>query len=304
MTYDLSELKNILLSEAEGGELIAIQPGGNYGDNLIYKGFNKFIDGLNINKIEFGGGEFRHDGFSGSVPSINPTTNVRWVLNQMKYLRKMVSKNPSAIYIHGGGNFNDLWNIGIQCYRSACRYFDCPIIIGPQSVKFDSTDIRNVFESCGNQTYLFCRENQSYNLIHHMTKELENLDTYIEDDTAFYLRNEDLSDEKNKDLSDNENNYTLLSFRSDQESCRPTIERVLDPPIRVQDISKSAESLSDFVTIARNAKKIYTDRLHVAILGTILGKNISFYDNSYHKNRGVYELSLHSNPNVQFQYLR
>jgi len=43
-----------------------------------------------------------------------------------------------------------------------------------------------------------------------------------------------------------------------------------------------------------NASTIITNRLHSAIIGAILGKNVELFRNSYHKNRSVWEYSLQS----------
>jgi exopolysaccharide biosynthesis predicted pyruvyltransferase EpsI len=43
---------------------------------------------------------------------------------------------------------------------------------------------------------------------------------------------------------------------------------------------------------------VHTDRLHVAILAALLGKAVRLHDNSYGKNRVVYEQSLHAFPGV------
>ncbi|MCK4438582.1 polysaccharide pyruvyl transferase family protein, partial [Candidatus Bathyarchaeota archaeon] len=50
--------------------------------------------------------------------------------------------------------------------------------------------------------------------------------------------------------------------------------------------------LTDFVSWVANAETVYTDRLHVAILSSILGKDVTLFGNIYHKNRGVWEISL------------
>ncbi len=34
---------------------------------------------------------------------------------------------------------------------------------------------------------------------------------------------------------------------------------------------------------------INTNRLHIAIVGSMLNKKVNFYNNSYYKNRAVYE---------------
>ena len=59
-------------------------------------------------------------------------------------------------------------------------------------------------------------------------------------------------------------------------------------------------SLSNFVSAVANARRIYTDRLHVSILAHILGKEVTLYSNRYHKNRGVYEFSLSGDSKVVF----
>jgi len=46
---------------------------------------------------------------------------------------------------------------------------------------------------------------------------------------------------------------------------------------------------------------VITNRLHIGILGGLLGKQIEFYPNSYFKNRAVYEFSMHDQfPNVHW----
>lgn len=298
MQYKFQKLKNVLINVVGDDKLLVIQPGGNYGDYLIYNGFNKIVSDIGIECVEFGDREFRHDGFGRLVPSINPTTNIIWLLNQLKYIKYRLNFNPSGIYIHGGGNFNDLWNIGVQCYRSASRFFDCPIIVGPQSCRFENTNVKKIFKSTKNDTYFFCREKYSYDLITNNTKDLDHVDTFVAHDTALYLDRSDLS------LPEAADEYTLLAFRPDKESCDPVIKHTLAPPIKSQDISHSTSSLKDFIFAGEKADEIFTDRLHGAILGVILGKPVRFYDNAYHKNRGVYEYSLSDNSKVEFEYLR
>ena len=68
-----------------------------------------------------------------------------------------------------------------------------------------------------------------------------------------------------------------------------------DNPV-VSDVSMRG-SLTDFVSTVENAEEVFTDRLHVAILGSILGKKVTLYGNVYHKNRGVWEYSLRDTVN-------
>jgi len=69
---------------------------------------------------------------------------------------------------------------------------------------------------------------------------------------------------------------------------------------RLGDISKEG-SLRDFVSTVANARRIHTDRLHVAILSHVLGREATLYEGSYHKSRGVYEYSLSQDANIVFK---
>jgi len=49
-------------------------------------------------------------------------------------------------------------------------------------------------------------------------------------------------------------------------------------------------------------EEVATDRLHVAILASLLGKKVIFYPNDYYKNRAVFENSL-SNNNFDISFI-
>jgi exopolysaccharide biosynthesis predicted pyruvyltransferase EpsI len=53
--------------------------------------------------------------------------------------------------------------------------------------------------------------------------------------------------------------------------------------------------------LVRACNRLQTNRLHVAIAGALLGREVRFYANSYYKNRAVYEFSMQARfPNVTF----
>lgn len=57
----------------------------------------------------------------------------------------------------------------------------------------------------------------------------------------------------------------------------------------------------DFLAIADRYDEIRTNRLHVGIAGALLGKRVVLHDNSYGKNRAVWEYSLAGRfPNVEW----
>jgi pyruvyl transferase EpsO len=63
--------------------------------------------------------------------------------------------------------------------------------------------------------------------------------------------------------------------------------------LRKYYIRKGIEFISEYETI-------YTTRLHAGILAFMLGKTFTFFDNSYGKNRGVYETWLKDVETIKF----
>lgn len=291
----MRELNSVLQDVVGDGTLLTVQPGGNHGDSLIYHGFEKYIDETGIDRTELDSGRFRFDaprGFS----LTDARRNARWSYQQWKYARHRLFGDVSAVYIHGGGNFNDLWQVGIDCFLTIARFFDCPIVVGPQSCQFEETDPTALFESISNDIHFFCREEYSYDIIWRATMQCDHVDVYTDDDTALYIESDDLP------AHTNTSEYTLLALRMDKDSTDPVIETDIDAPVKVSDISKMDDTYQQWVRTAARAERIYTDRLHVAILGWILDKPVTWYDTESHKNRGVYEYSLSDEPNIDFQY--
>ena len=54
--------------------------------------------------------------------------------------------------------------------------------------------------------------------------------------------------------------------------------------------------------ILERASLVETNRLHIAVLSAVLGRNLVMRDNSYGKNRGVYDHSMKDVfPDIAFQ---
>jgi len=284
-----------LENAASGGSVLTIQPGGNHGDTLIYQGFDVLCRNATFERVPFEDGPNRFD-FPRGLSLTDPYRNAQTVYKYGLYLFHRTKTSPSVVYIHGGGNFNDIWGGGIECYEMAAQHFDCPIVIGPQSCLFESTDPAAIFDSVDNETRLFCREAYSYERMQTATEGLEHVSIDLADDTALLLTDGDLPDD---DVS---TEYTLVAMRDDAESANPRIDENISQPIRVGDVSTTAETFAEFVNSVAKATQIYTDRLHIAILGTILNKPVTWYEVGYHKSRGVYEHSLSDRKNVRFVY--
>jgi exopolysaccharide biosynthesis predicted pyruvyltransferase EpsI len=82
-------------------------------------------------------------------------------------------------------------------------------------------------------------------------------------------------------------------FRTDRESLR-----LLSINSKNQDISLlgSHNSTPDgFIELISKNKIIFTDRLHVAIIGSLMNKIVHFYSGAYFKNKAVYLSSMKYN---------
>lgn len=93
--------------------------------------------------------------------------------------------------------------------------------------------------------------------------------------------------------------YPLICLRRDKERNQASID-----PDRNWDVSLLGTAMHDHLGLLKLVDRfehIYTDRLHVAIAGAMLGKRVVLLDGNYGKNAGVFNLSLKENySNVQF----
>lgn len=89
----------------------------------------------------------------------------------------------------------------------------------------------------------------------------------------------------------------LNAFRSDKET------KLKSFPISNNDISYNGyatKPLDEFIAVLQQYTQVNTDRLHVAIGATLLGKQVQLFPNSYHKNKAVFDYSLRKFPNIVF----
>ena len=303
---------------------VVVEPGGNHGDRLIYKGMMKKLKQLQIKHIVL---QYKEDFKSSLLATLyfGPWNRIlrvarsanklskswilainkldKWIYKKTLKLYKIQATSDDVILIHGGGNMNDLWQ-GIRLLKNVLQHnTHNVIIVGPQTYWFNETCFPALFAKAKQDIYLFCREKFSYHLLNSL-KVPKNVHVHLSHDTNFYLSKED--------FHVRQGNYNLICLRTDKESALFQKE---------EDIAKSLEGLTlagqlksktfigdlslhgnfrDFVRLIETSKRVYTDRLHVAILATILGKETVLYSNSYYKNRGVYEYSLSNYPNVKF----
>ena len=240
--------------------------------------------------------------------------------------------SPSTVILmQGGGNFGDLWrrhqDLRLQIVQA---YPNNKIIILPQTVFYND---KNVFEE---DAKIF-NSHKNLHICARDTVSLEYLqqsltcNLLLVPDMAFYISNKLL-----KKHSKKEGDRALFLKRNDPEFCQydfnsyiteeeaqldtsdwPTMEQqfktktYLDKLLwRKKRIGRIPDIYADWVfrphqvqkgiEFVSQYKKVYTTRLHVAILSLLLGKDIVFFDNSYGKNSSFYGTWLKGVENLKF----
>ncbi|MCW4048458.1 MAG: polysaccharide pyruvyl transferase family protein [Candidatus Bathyarchaeota archaeon] len=275
------------LDENHDRKTVVVTPGGNHGDTLIHWGLVKKLDEYSVNYSCLNL-EHLYEG--------NPILGAKYLINIA--LRKLgsdmgfrlldIPDDTELILFEGGGYMSDIW-YGPVLLRQVMKRHHAPVAVGPQSYLFTKTKFSDYFKD-GRQVSLFCREAYSKRHLDGLGLP-SNVSVEVSPELALYLTQGDLE----KYINPSDDGHVLVAFREDKESA-VTMEikneyLTMHANVVVKDVSMTG-TLTDFVSSVANAEKIYTDRLHVAILSVILGKEVTLFGNKYHKNKGVWELSL------------
>jgi exopolysaccharide biosynthesis predicted pyruvyltransferase EpsI len=283
------------LRENRSLRVCAVTPGGNHGDTLIHMGLVKKMEELGIDYTCRNLEEtYDRDRVVGAKYLMNIAADRVGVRKGFRLLD--IPADTELILFEGGGYMNDIW-YGLTLIRQILRRHEQPVAVGPHSFWFRRPGFLELFRGERPVT-IFCRERYSIDLLRG-EQVPPNVRLGLSKDTALYLSSRDLEDLVEQKGED----YDLVCFRNDRESIvseatkREIIGSLANP--LVEDISKKGD-LMEFVSAVAGAARVYTDRLHVAIAAHILGRRARLYGNRYHKNRGVYEYSLRSDPGIEF----
>ncbi|MBX5321127.1 MAG: polysaccharide pyruvyl transferase family protein [Candidatus Bathyarchaeota archaeon] len=298
----MDEFESFLV-ENGNKKIYVISPGGNCGDTLIHMGLVKKLKGVNADYIYMNLEEVYKKRISVGVKYLLNIASFKAGLD-LHFRLFRIPREVELILFEGGGYMNDLY-YGLVLLKEILEDSKkTSVAVAPNSFWFRKTDFKALLASERPVT-LFCREKYSYALLSEIPLP-ENVEVHLSKDTSLYLTREDLD---GLILSKARKN-NLVCFRSDRESMIPKkakqqiIKKVKENSsnLLVADISKWG-SLKAYVSAVANSSKIYTDRLHVAIVAHILRKEFTLFDNCYHKNRGVYEYSLKADPKARFEDL-
>lgn len=240
---------------------VFVEPGGNFGDQLIYEGAFKLANELNI--------EYKK-------ATYDETMNQK-------------VDTEALYYVHGGGGYNK-YNSGktFDLLKRLSSEKDLIVIQGPCSLDTDPevTDRINgiIRDSVCQELHFFLREKTSFSFITGAI-DSDKVKFYLDKDTAFHLDKPYLE----KKFGPVKQKYQLDIIRIDGEAANFKPQRkssvVLDPAFY-------ADSFEHWYRIHAHASSILSNRTHSAIIGAILGKTVYFYNGSYHKNRSIWEYNL------------
>ena len=258
--FTLSKKLNSLIQSYKNRKFILIELGGNFGDDIIFKGARKLFDALQIDYESYYYEEF---------------------------LKKEWHQEEYIFYVHGGFGFNSLWNSGVvACFHKILRKNLGDLIIGPQTYIQDKPFIQENLVDYFNNTnfdykvFIFTRELMSYEFLKDFIPSRIELDH--DHDTALNL----IKDDFDCEVSQLKNLYVI---RNDAEGLD---FQKYNPLLLWFDPIRSCTYFDNWVAMHAQAKKIFSNRLHSAIFGLILGKKIYILPNKYNKNRSIWEYSL------------
>ncbi|MBU2260287.1 polysaccharide pyruvyl transferase family protein, partial [Patescibacteria group bacterium] len=186
-----------------------------------------------------------------------------------------------VLFIDGGGNFVDYYSdVRDFLIKKPALYSE--IVILPHTI-FGEKQVE-VLNNISSNLTIFCREKTSAKFLE---DKLTHSKVYLWHDCAFY----------NKFSQIPAGNGILNAFRSDNESILST------RPESNNDLSYNGyatKPLNEFIEILQKYAQVNTDRLHIAIGSTLLGKQVRLFRNSYYKNKAVFDYSLKKFPNISF----
>jgi exopolysaccharide biosynthesis predicted pyruvyltransferase EpsI len=238
---------------------VLVEPGGNPGDSLIYRGAEKLARAAGLSYQALDHAEFMQSGC-----------------------------DPAAVvYLHGSGGYNT-WCSGKPMLELEKAVTTHPgvVIQGPATFHDDPAFLEQRIAAPlrhrkATRLFVLARERVSYDAVRRVLPGWT--EPMIDHDTALNLDAADLAADVRP------GNHTLYAIRQDMEA-RPFRHREFfgvwgDP-------RKLARSLDPWIRLHAEAAEIVTNRLHSSIVGSILGRPTTLLPNSYFKNRAVWEYSL------------
>jgi len=260
------QLKNYFQQHLVNKKICLVLNPGNAGDALIWYGTHCFLKRMGIKYI---------------------TSN-----NE----KDILSPNMDVVIYSGAGNLVPYYKFLAQFLKKYMHKVK-KLILLPQTIQGH----QGIVKQLPTHVDVFCREYMSYNYCKKIVPHPKNVT--FSHDMAFYA---DLDDfKKNFNMPKNGPFKDLFAFRMDSE--RNSNRKNIVLPKSNVDISKLGtirpghsfkkcmHTAYEFLSRIMPYETVWTDRLHVGIAGFLLGKCVHLFDNSYGKNKAIYEASIKPN---------
>jgi exopolysaccharide biosynthesis predicted pyruvyltransferase EpsI len=273
----IAESRQRLLREISGApDVTFIRAGGNIGDHLIHAGTRRLLAGVRYEEIRLRKRreeEVRGQGSPGR-PSPGSSEEARLPRHREAGIGGLGGVRGHTALVTGGGGwcrpFHGTWPAVLPLLE---RRFERVIVL-PSSVDVSVEEVREAFAR--SKALVFARERDSYRQLRELCRaELAHDCAFFFDFGPYGHHGEGL----------------LRAYRTDAESASGG-----QVPPENNDISRTCDSLDQWLwTIARH-EVVETDRAHVMIAAAMLGKRVGFRPSSYHKVPAIAEYALEGFP--------
>ena len=205
----------------------------------------------------------------------------------IKYNSNINKKSNNTLFITGSGGYSPSYNSAIDNLNIINLYDD--IWIFPSTFDTSVKKVQNFLSSLNkDKVKIFCRENKSFNDIKKNFKG----EVYLDNDTAFNI---------NYDKWKKQGKGVLYALRLDKEKNEKVLNLFKDK--KINDVSKgNYTEWEELLKDISEYNEIHTNRAHVSIAATLLGKKTFVYPSNYFKQLEIYKYSLSQYPNCKFVY--
>jgi len=199
-----------------------------------------------------------------------------------KYVSISSPKYYNILFIDGGGNLVDYYS-DVKNFLTKKANLYKKIIILPHTISGEKQ--LEVLNDVSGKLTIFCREKISAKFLKNNLIKPDRV--YLWHDCAFY----------NIFPLAPYGKRSLNVFRLDKESA---LKKIPGNNIDLSSNGYAKKPLNELINFLKKYKKINTDRLHIAIAATLLGKRVKLFANSYYKNEAVFNYSLRKFRNINF----
>lgn len=224
--------------------------------------------------------------------------------------------DDEIVFIRGGGNLVKYYHHISDFIKQRCSNVK-ELIILPHTIS-GHEDVLSQFDS---RVTVFCREQVSFEYVQTFPNILN---VHIADDMAFGLKVNELfpnlpplhrlirtatlrhiiggvlkGKTSIRHYIQKMGGETLFAFRTDAERTgiklpkkNIDVSEVINLDPTMGDVDLAFKTSAYIFRVINQYKSIQTNRLHVAIAALLLGKELFFHGNAYHKNKSVYNFSI------------